>query len=804
MKKFKFMALAMLASTFALASCDLSGVKSFVKKIPGAQTIYDKITGKTEENEEKEAKVLSVKINTDVSVITDETEPFKLSVKVEVSGDASKEVTWASSDSAVATVSEQGIVTPKSAGKFTVTVTSKADASKKDSKEIEVVAVPGVASVVIEGGDRDVILHTGDLELKAVVATKGSAAKGVIWESDDETVAEVSEFGLVSFKKAGKVNISATSKFDRTKSSSVELTVINHGLYPELVEEGLSFSETLPSEEISDFVGSEFTAEFETEEGFYFIEFPEEAPSEENPYGSPASFKLLFEAYYSYLYGFGDALEEVNFKSFDSASYYGAFFDPQKEYEVLVDLVEISEEDMLLGASFFMIDDVWYCTEKTDDTAWNEEVAAALADFDVELPFVALGDAYESELDDDILYISDYCYDYELLEGYGEVLEAAGFDKSGSDEAGYSYKKLLPDGITKEVVSFYFDVDFYGNTIEIKKVTEFDEFPTDAVEAFYAGKGITGLSVPTYEAADSEAYFSISISADFYEINIFGSTVAERDAYVQELDTADWYTGAGRYTGDYLAAKSGASMFVEDWLDYTDCIKVLCFVPEWPSADINEDFEELGITDSFPAFNGDAFRYVFYSGQVVVRVEEGTQEEQIAAYAQMLVQDEHFTLLSTDGYGRSTYLSPNQQFTIMPWDGTLAATSTNPAPARNIYINYAPYVTEFPTADVNKFLTDNTMGFTIPEGSEATLPGSSFDLTETTNQGFPILYVEIGGEYLSEYVSLLEPLVTAQGYVGGVDPDDPTYYSWQTSSYNTVVVYVDSGSTVLVFWGVNL
>jgi hypothetical protein len=59
-----------------------------------------------------------------------------------VTGDkASQEVTWSSSNPAVATINDKGEITPLSAGTTTITATSKADPSKKDSFTLVVVTL---------------------------------------------------------------------------------------------------------------------------------------------------------------------------------------------------------------------------------------------------------------------------------------------------------------------------------------------------------------------------------------------------------------------------------------------------------------------------------------------------------------------------------------------------------------------------------------------------------------------------------------------------------------------------------------
>ena len=77
---------------------------------------------------------------------------------------------------------------------------------------------------------------------KANVSASGGASKEVTWSSSDSTVATVDANGVVTGIKAGKVTITATSKFDSTKAGSVEVEVL------EVVS-------NWPSEEIADYIG---------------------------------------------------------------------------------------------------------------------------------------------------------------------------------------------------------------------------------------------------------------------------------------------------------------------------------------------------------------------------------------------------------------------------------------------------------------------------------------------------------------------------------------------------------------------
>ena len=158
MKKFKLIALSLLAATFGLTSCELP---DFIKNlIPGQQVNpTPEPEPEPQPKPQPQPEVVSVKIRTAVTEVTDETAPFKLVAAVAVKYGASNGVTWSSSNSSVGTVDQNGLFTPKAEGKTTITATSTADSSKKDSVEMTVVAVPGVLSVTIQNAPEKVYLH---------------------------------------------------------------------------------------------------------------------------------------------------------------------------------------------------------------------------------------------------------------------------------------------------------------------------------------------------------------------------------------------------------------------------------------------------------------------------------------------------------------------------------------------------------------------------------------------------------------------------------------------------------------------
>ena len=125
----------------------------------------------------------------------------------------SVEVTWATSDAEVATVSESGLVTGVKAGKATISV--KVGDETKDSVEITVKPV----TVAIDGSETAELYVTRTVQL---TVTKAPADAAITWTSSDDEVATVSENGLVTGVKGGEATITATSG---NASDSITVTV---------------------------------------------------------------------------------------------------------------------------------------------------------------------------------------------------------------------------------------------------------------------------------------------------------------------------------------------------------------------------------------------------------------------------------------------------------------------------------------------------------------------------------------------------------------------------------------------------
>ena len=126
-----------------------------------------------------------------------------------------KNVTWKSSNTAVATVDDNGKVTGVAAGEATITVTTE-DGGKTATCKVSV--LPSVKKVTVEPATLT-LGKKKSYTLKATVEVSGSGTDtGVTWTSSDTTIATVDATGKVTATdKVGTVTITATSKADPAK-----------------------------------------------------------------------------------------------------------------------------------------------------------------------------------------------------------------------------------------------------------------------------------------------------------------------------------------------------------------------------------------------------------------------------------------------------------------------------------------------------------------------------------------------------------------------------------------------------------
>lgn len=130
-----------------------------------------------------------------------------------------KRLKWKSSNTSVAEVNN-GVVTAKKIGKALITVSSVQNPDVKATVKVTVKdSTVHVSKVAILGASTVNVGKT--LSLEAVITPSDATVKDVIWESSDESIAEVDMFGNVYGKKAGKVSVKATS-VDNPKAYAIK------------------------------------------------------------------------------------------------------------------------------------------------------------------------------------------------------------------------------------------------------------------------------------------------------------------------------------------------------------------------------------------------------------------------------------------------------------------------------------------------------------------------------------------------------------------------------------------------------
>lgn len=161
--------------------------------------------------------VASISLNkTTLEMIEGDTEALTASVSPDDATD--KTVTWTSSNEGVATVKD-GVVTAVSQGE--ATVTAKAGNQTASCKVTVSKKVIDVESIELNRTELTIV--EGESEtLVATVKPENATDKTVSWSSADESIATVSESGVVTAIKDGETTITATSG---TKSASCKVVV---------------------------------------------------------------------------------------------------------------------------------------------------------------------------------------------------------------------------------------------------------------------------------------------------------------------------------------------------------------------------------------------------------------------------------------------------------------------------------------------------------------------------------------------------------------------------------------------------
>ena len=134
-------------------------------------------------------------------------ETLQLTATLLPEGATDKSVAWSSSDAGVATVDEDGLITPVSVGTAVITATSANGLTAKCSVTV---APTIVESITLNHAEAT--LKSGEvLQLKATLFPEDATDKSVVWSSTNTGVATVDENGWVTAVSVGTSVITCTS-----------------------------------------------------------------------------------------------------------------------------------------------------------------------------------------------------------------------------------------------------------------------------------------------------------------------------------------------------------------------------------------------------------------------------------------------------------------------------------------------------------------------------------------------------------------------------------------------------------------
>ncbi|MBQ6817599.1 MAG: Ig-like domain-containing protein [Bacilli bacterium] len=166
-----------------------------------------------------------IKIEATVTEVTvDET--ISLKASFEPTNATEKKVTWESSDENIAKVSN-GTVKGIAVGEVTITVTSNADSSVKDSITITVKEAAKVLPTAVKISGATEVIPGIEEALWLTFTPADTTEKGVTWSSSDEAIATVDEDGKVTGIAAGTVKISVVSTADPNVKAELEIEVLS-------------------------------------------------------------------------------------------------------------------------------------------------------------------------------------------------------------------------------------------------------------------------------------------------------------------------------------------------------------------------------------------------------------------------------------------------------------------------------------------------------------------------------------------------------------------------------------------------
>ena len=139
---------------------------------------------------------------------------------------ACQDLVWKSADPEIAKVSKNGVVTGLKKGNTVITVSSGENSGIRKKWKITVKPKAVKKVLVVAPSDTIVLKDVKTLQLKTRVEPEWECSSLLTWQSSDPKIAKVSDSGLVTARKPGKVTITATARDGSKVTGRIQLTVV--------------------------------------------------------------------------------------------------------------------------------------------------------------------------------------------------------------------------------------------------------------------------------------------------------------------------------------------------------------------------------------------------------------------------------------------------------------------------------------------------------------------------------------------------------------------------------------------------
>ncbi|MBQ2956414.1 MAG: Ig-like domain-containing protein [Clostridia bacterium] len=139
---------------------------------------------------------------------------------------ASAQVSWKSSNTSVARVSDSGVVTGRKGGVAVITATSSRNSKVKVSYSVTVSDPKSPTSIKLNAAL--ITMEIGEeRKMQATVNPSTGVETGIKWSTSSSSVARVSSKGVITARKAGTAIITASSTYNSSIGANVMVTVVS-------------------------------------------------------------------------------------------------------------------------------------------------------------------------------------------------------------------------------------------------------------------------------------------------------------------------------------------------------------------------------------------------------------------------------------------------------------------------------------------------------------------------------------------------------------------------------------------------